>query len=99
MALGKKGANIFANLLDINKDGKIDMISFVSPTGNGIALVAKQGESNDLDQIHLLQDITGDGKLDSNDLNIIKRESVKIFNNKKLKEGQIKLFVRDGEYS
>ena len=94
----KKGAYIFANLLDINKDGKIDMISFVSPSGNGIALVAKGKKSMDLKKIHMLQDVTGDGKLDINDINLIKRESIKIFNNTNLKEGQLKLYVSDAEY-
>ena len=36
---GKQGVYVYANLLDANGDGKIDMISFVSPSGNGIALV------------------------------------------------------------
>ena len=46
----------------------------------------------------MLQDVTGDGKLDINDINLIKRESIKIFNNTKLKEGQLKLYVSDAEY-
>tara|TARA_Y100001970_G_C13930612_1_gene698051 strand:- start:468 stop:767 length:300 start_codon:yes stop_codon:yes gene_type:complete len=95
----KKGVYIYANLLDINSDGNIDMISFLSPDGNGIALVVKSGTRDDLNHIHMLQDITGDGKLDNNDINIIKRESLKIFNNPDLKEGQLKFFVIDAEYS
>lgn len=99
MTKEKKGAYIFANLLDINKDGEVDMISFLSPDGNGIALVAKNETSMDLNNnIHMLQDVTGDGKLDINDINLIKRESIKIFNDPNLKEGHLKLFVRDAEY-
>ena len=95
----KKGVFIYANLLDIKQDGKIDMISFLSPDGKGIALTVKSEKSKELDHIHILQDITGDGKLDNNDLIIVKRESRRIFSKKNLKEGQLKLFLSDAEYS
>ena len=34
----EKGVYIYANLLDLNEDGKIDMISFLDPQGRGIAV-------------------------------------------------------------
>jgi len=98
MTSSKKGVYIFANLLDVNQDGKIDMISFIDPNGRGIAIVVDHEENDNLDHIYMLQDITGDGKLDNDDKYLIEREATKIFNNKKLKEGQLKLFVNDAEY-
>ena len=98
MVYKKKGVYIYANLLDIKQNGKINMISFLSPDGKGIALVVKRKKRNELDNIYMLQDITGDGKLDINDINIIKRESMKIFKNTNLREGQLKLFLSDAEY-
>ena len=98
MSSKKNGVYIFANLLDVNQDGKIDMISFLDPNGRSIAIAVDHKGSNKLDHIYMLQDITGDGKLDDDDKFLIKREATKIFNNKKLKEGQIKLFVNDAEY-
>lgn len=98
MTKGNDGVYIIANLLDINQDGKIDMISFLSPDGKGIALAVKNGKSNNLCKIQVLQDVTGDGKLDSNDIFLIKREAIKIFENKNLRQGQIRIFVNDAEY-
>ena len=94
-----EGVYIFANLLDINKDGIIDMISFLSPDGKGIALAVKHIRVKKPIYIHILQDVTGDGKLDSNDLLLIEREAIKIFENINLREGQLKIFVSDAEYS
>ena len=42
-----KGVYIYANLLDLNEDGKIDMISFLDPQGRGIAVAV------DLSLIHI----------------------------------------------
>jgi len=98
MTTKKKGVYIFANMLDINNDGKIDMISFLDPKGRGVAIVVDRESSNNLDNVYMLQDITGDGKLDNDDKLLIEREATKIFNNKKLKEGQLKLFLKDAEY-
>ena len=98
MAKGNEGVYIIANLLDINQDGKIDMISFLSPDGKGVALAVKNGKSNNLCEIQVLQDVTGDGKLDSNDIFLIKREAIKIFENKNLRQGQIRIFVNDAGY-
>ncbi len=98
MKEGNKGVYIIANLLDINQDGKIDMISFLSPDGKGIALALKNDKNNNTLQVHVLQDVTGDGKLDSSDLLLIKREAIKIFKKKNLREGQLRIFVSDAEY-
>jgi len=99
MVKGNEGVYIFANLLDINKDGIIDMISFLSPDGKGIALAVKNCKSKKKVRIHMLQDITGDGKLDCNDLILIEIEVNKIFENTNLSEGQLKIFVREAQYS
>tara|TARA_B100000686_G_C16468584_1_gene800883 strand:- start:148 stop:447 length:300 start_codon:yes stop_codon:yes gene_type:complete len=98
MVSKEKGVYIYANLLDTNLDGKIDMISFLDPNGRGIALAVDRSNKGKLDQIHMLQDVTGDGILDNDDKIIIERESMKIFKNKHLKEGQLKLFVNDAKY-
>ena len=98
MTFKKKGVYIYANLLDINQDGEIDMISFLSPNGKGVALAIKNYKSKDIEKIHMLQDVTGDGKLDIDDINLIKRESKKIFKNTSLKEGQLSLFESDAEF-
>jgi len=99
MVKGNEGVYIFANLLDINDDGIVDMISFLSPDGKGIALAVKNSSSKTPENIHILQDVTGDGKLDINDLLLIEREAIKIFKNTNLREGQLRLFVSDAEYS
>ena len=98
MTKKKLGVYIYANLLDVNKDGKIDMISFISPEGKGIALAVKPVEGEKMGNIHMLQDVTGDGKLDNEDILLIKREAIKIFKNKNLSECQLKLFIKDAEY-
>ena len=98
MTKRNEGVYIFANLIDTDKDGKIDMISFLSPDGKGVALAVKNGKSNNLCEIQVLQDVTGDGKLDSNDIFLIKREAIKIFENKNLRQGQIRIFVNDAGY-
>jgi len=46
----------------------------------------------------VLQDVTGDGKLDMDDKLLIEREAIKLFKKKGLKEGQMKLFIEDAEY-
>ena len=99
MVKGNEGVYIFANLLDTNKDGIIDMISLLSPDGKGIALAIKSRKSKKQLRIHMLQDITGDGKLDNKDLILIEKEANKIFENTNLREGQLKIFVCDAKYS
>ena len=98
MSAKEKGVFIFANCLDINQDGKIDMISFLDPEGRGIALAVDRESNGMLDQIHVLQDITGDGKLDKDDKLLIEREAKKLFEQQDLKEGQLKLFIEDADY-
>lgn len=98
MATGEKGVYIFANLLDINKDGRIDMISFLDPQGRGIAVAVDRESNGMMDQIHVFQDVTGDGKLDMDDKLLIEREAIKLFKQKDLKEGQLKLFIEDAGY-
>ena len=93
-----KGVYIYANLLDVNRDGKIDMISFLDPKGRGIAVAVDRVSDGEMDQIHVFQDVTGDGKLDMDDKHLIEREAVKLFQQKDLKEGQLELFIEDGGY-
>ena len=58
-----------------------------------------QGNGNEkMDQIHVFQDVTGDGKLDMDDTRLIEREAVKLFRQEGLEEGQLKLFIEDGGY-
>ena len=97
MAEGK-GVYIYANLLDVNRDGKIDMISFLDPQGRGIAVAVDRISDGKMDQIHVFQDVTGDGKLDMDDSRLIEREAVKLFRKEGLEEGQLKLFIEDGGY-
>ena len=98
MTAEEKGVYIYANLLDINQDGKIDMISFLDPEGRGIAMAVDRESNGMMDQIYVLQDVTGDGKLDMDDKLLIEREAIKLFKKKGLKEGQLKLFIEDAEY-
>ena len=95
---GGKGVYIYANLLDLNQDGKIDMISFLDPKGRGIAMAVDRVSDGNMDQIHVFQDVTGDGKLDMDDKRLIEREAIKLFQKKDLKEGQLELFIEDGGY-
>ena len=97
MSIRNKGVYIYANLLDINQNGEIDMVSFLSPDGKGIALAVRNEKSKKI-RIHMLQDSTGDGKLDNNDINIINREAKKIFDNNNLNEEQLRLYLADAEY-
>jgi hypothetical protein len=94
----KKGVFIYANLLDVNDDGKIDMISFLDPQGRGIAVAVDRASDGKMDQIHVFQDVTGDGKLDMDDTRLIEREAVKLFRQENLEEGQLKLYIEDGGY-
>ena len=94
----EKGVYIYANLLDLNEDGKIDMISFLDPQGRGIAVAVDRASDGDMDHIHVFQDVTGDGKLDMDDTRLIEREALKLFRQEGLEEGQLKLFVEDGAY-
>ena len=94
----EKGVYIYANLLDVNDDGKIDMISFLDPQGRGIAVAVDRACDGKMDQIHVFQDVTGDGKLDMDDTRLIEREAVKLFRQEGLEEGQLKLFIEDGGY-
>ena len=94
----EKGVYIYANLLDVNDDGKIDMISFLDPHGRGIAVAVDRASDGKMDQIHVFQDVTGDGKLDMDDTRLIEREAVKLFRQEGLEEGQLKLFIEDGGY-
>ncbi len=94
----EQGVYIYANLLDVNKDGKIDMISFVDPQGRGIAVAVDRVSDGRMDQIHVFQDVTGDGKLDMDDKRLIEREAIKLFQQKDLKEGQLELFIEDAGY-
>ena len=93
-----KGVYIYANLLDVNRDGKIDMISFLDPQGRGIAVAVDRVSDGKMDQIHVFQDVTGDGKLDMDDKLLIEREAIKLFQQEDLKEGQLELFIEDGSY-
>ncbi len=93
-----KGVYIYANLLDINQDGKIDMISFLDPEGRGIAVAVDRLSDGEMDKIHVLQDVTGDGKLDADDKLLIEREAIALFKQPGLKEGQLKLFIEDADY-
>ena len=63
MAAEEKGVYIYANVLDLNQDGKVDMISFVDPKGRGIAVAVDRYHDGTMDHIHVFQDVTGDGKL------------------------------------
>jgi hypothetical protein len=92
------GVFIYANLIDSNDDGRIDMISFVDPNGRGVALAVDEDASGMLNQIHVFQDVTGDGKLDGDDVRLIHQEAVKLFQRPDLKEGQLEIFVEEGGY-
>ena len=94
----EQGVYIYANLLDVNRDGKIDMISFLDPHGRGIAVAVDRISEGKMNQVHVFQDVTGDGKLDMDDKLLIEREAIKLFQQKDLKEGQLELFIEDGGY-
>ena len=94
MTAEEKGVYIYANLLDINQDGKIDMISFLDPEGRGIAVAVDRESNGMMDQIYVLQDVTGDGKLDMDDKLLIEREAIKLFKKKGLKGGTAEIIYR-----
>lgn len=98
MATEERGVYIYANLLDLNNDGKVDMISFLDPQGRGIAVAIDRAHDREMDHIHVFQDVTGDGKLDMEDKELIQREAVKIFQSTDLPEGQMRIFIEDGGY-
>ena len=98
MAAEEKGVYIYANVLDLNQDGKVDMISFVDPKGRGIAVAVDRYHDGTMDHIHVFQDVTGDGKLDIEDTKLIHREAAKLFKKTDLAEGQIELFIEDAGY-
>lgn len=57
---------VTANLMDINGDGKIDMISFMNNKGS-VGLAVDNSHDGMVDQIYIFQDVTGDGVLDQDD--------------------------------
>ena len=57
---------VTANLIDINGDGKIDMISFMNNKGS-VGLAVDNTYRGTIDQIYIFQDVTGDGVLDQDD--------------------------------
>ena len=57
---------VTANLIDINGDGKIDMISFMNNKGSVGLAVDNRGKGT-IEQIYIFQDVTGDGVLDQDD--------------------------------
>jgi len=93
-----KGVFIYANLVDSNNDGIIDMISFLDPAGRGIALAVDRLSNSKMDQIHVFQDVTGDGMLDAEDKKLIEKEAHIIFDRDDLEEGQIEVFIEEGAY-
>ena len=92
------GVYIYANLIDSNGDGLIDMISFVDPDGRGVALAVDTDGTGMLNNIHVFQDVTGDGKLDGDDVRLIRQEAIKLFERAVLEEGQLELYVEEGGY-
>ncbi len=98
MEAEEKGVYIYANVLDLNQDGKVDMISFVDPKGRGIAVAVDRYHDGTMDHIHVFQDVTGDGQLDIEDTKLIQREAAKLFKQTDLAEGQIELFIEDAGY-
>ncbi len=98
MATEERGVYIYANLLDLNEDGKVDMISFLDPQGRGIAVAIDREHDGLMDHIHVFQDVTGDGKLDMEDKIMIQREASKIFQREDLCDGQVEVFIEDGGY-
>ena len=98
MPTDQHGVYIYANLIDSNNDGKVDMVSFVDPSGRGIALAVNQSGLQNSDDIHVFQDVTGDGMLDGEDVHLIRQETAKLFQRPNLKEGQIEIFVEEGAY-
>ncbi|MBF0236470.1 MAG: hypothetical protein HQM12_02095 [SAR324 cluster bacterium] len=57
---------IFANLIDANGDGAIDMVSFLDEKGS-IGLAVDSTGNGKIDKVYVFQDVTGDGKMDSDD--------------------------------
>lgn len=57
---------VTANLIDMNGDGKIDMISFMNNKGS-VGLAVDKDDSGTVNQIYIFQDVTGDGVLDQDD--------------------------------
>ena len=55
---GKQGVYVYANLIDANGDGKIDMISFVDPNGRAVALAVDNDHTGLANNIHVFQDVT-----------------------------------------
>jgi uncharacterized protein (DUF2141 family) len=95
---GKKGVYVYANLIDTNQDGKIDMISFVDPNGRAVGLAVDNDHSGLANNIHVFQDVTGDGKLDGDDVRLIRKLTRDLYRRTDLVEGQLELFVEGAAY-
>ena len=95
---GKQGVYVYANLLDANGDGKIDMISFVDPNGRAVALAVDNDHTGAANNIHVFQDVTGDGKLDGEDVRLIRKLTNELYRRTDLVEGQLELFVEEAAY-
>ena len=95
---GKQGVYVYANLIDANRDGKIDMISFVDPNGRAVALAVANDHTGLVNNIHVFQDVTGDGKLDGEDVRLIRKLTHELYRRTDLVEGQLELFVEEAAY-
>lgn len=73
-----KKKTVTANLIDINGDGKIEMISFMNDKGS-VGLAVDNTHDGTVDQVYIFQDITGDGVLDQDDEIRLREKANEIF--------------------
>ena len=65
---------IFANLIDSNGDGKINMVSFLDEKGS-IGLAVDNTGDGIVDHVYVFQDVTGDGKMDADDERLLRNKA------------------------
>lgn len=73
-----KKNTVTANLIDINGDGKIEMIAFMNDKGS-VGLAVDNTHDGTVDQVYIFQDITGDGVLDQDDAIRLREKANEIF--------------------
>jgi len=76
--MSDKKNTVTVNLIDINGDGKIEMISFMNNKGS-VGLAIDYNNNSAVDQIYIFQDITGDGVLNQDDEIRLREKANEIF--------------------
>ncbi len=73
----KDGVRVTVNCIDMNQNGRADLLSFIGEKGS-IGMAVVDSENHTISSMYIFQDITGDGMLDEDDETRLRDMSEKI---------------------